>query len=653
MKISSVSRWAALLILALCATRCYSSEIVFVRSARGPLADEQQSQIAADFYGVDFKVMTAAGDDAALKQAIRDQNTIGVVIAADALQELKRDSIFPLLKRSGSNSVPLLVVGLKPETDPALVQEWSNGTVLGCKPFDGGSPGHYVFSSASNLTHQLSGIELSEPVESALFEVERETKAAQTIISIQNDGHTGPVFTAVTVGQTKAFFACSDSVHEGAPNGPDVVETFVRSAPEMIFTRYAAGDFGWHALQHYANFTVDDPWLRQPYGSVDYLGLLGEMEKHNFHTTIAFIPWNFDRSEPAVVSMFRSHPDRFSIAIHGDNHDHKEFTDYKSKPYEVQLFDLKQSLARMAKFRQLTGVPYDNVMIFPHSIAPERTLHALKVYNYLATVNSANVPQGDTAPASASFALRPVTLAFGNFPSVSRLEVGGPVPTDFIAVNEFLDNPLFFYTHAEFFAQGIGAFDAVADKVNQLEPSIRWARLGDILPHLYQVRRRVDNDYDVLAFSSNLCVDNMSDHDAVFHVRKPETDEQLIRDVSSSDRSIPYQVQSDLLSFSMSIPAGGSRCAAISYRNDLNLSSIDIGKHSPIVYFLRKASDFRDIYLAKLSLGLKIINYYNAHQLKPAQVLVPMFLIMLAIACGLFRLILGWRRRMPLPGRSS
>ena len=29
-----------------------------------------------------------------------------------------------------------------------------------------------------------------------------------------------------------------------------------------------------------------------------YKGLLQEMQKVNFHTTIAFIPWNFDRSRP-------------------------------------------------------------------------------------------------------------------------------------------------------------------------------------------------------------------------------------------------------------------------------------------------------------------------------------------------------------------
>src|SRR5260370_28184823 len=135
-----------------------------------------------------------------------------------------------------------------------------------------------------------------------------------------------------------------------------------------MFVKYCAGEQGWHAIHQYANLTIDDPWLRPSYGYVDYKGLLDEMERHNFHTTIAFIPWNYDRSDPAVVSLFRSHPYRFSIAVHGDNHDHKEFTDYPSKPLADQIDDLKQALARMQKFRPLTGIPCDDVMVFPHSI---------------------------------------------------------------------------------------------------------------------------------------------------------------------------------------------------------------------------------------------------------------------------------------------
>ena len=110
------------------------------------------------------------------------------------------------------------------------------------------------------------------------------------------------------------FVACAVRPDDAAPYAEGIVNAFLRLAPAMMFAKYSAGARGWHAPAHYANLTIDDPWLRQPYGYVDYKGLLEEMEKHNFHTTIAFIPWNYERSQPEVVSLFKSHPERFSIA---------------------------------------------------------------------------------------------------------------------------------------------------------------------------------------------------------------------------------------------------------------------------------------------------------------------------------------------------
>ena len=237
----------------------------------------------------------------------------------------------------------------------------------------------------------------------------------------------------------------------------------------MMFIKYGAGERGWHALHHYANLTIDDPWLREPYGDLSYKGLLKEMEKHNFHTTIAFIPWNYDRSEHRGVSLFRNHPERFSICVHGDNHDHKEFEDLESKPLSLQTAALKQSLARMEKFQMLTGIPYDNVFVFPHSIGTESILEKLKTYNFLATVNSSNVPDGPPAGRQLFF------LTCGRSHSLSQIFQASPAMqrqcrnrNGFLAINEFLDNPLFFYSHHDLFASGIGAFDGIADEVNEL-----------------------------------------------------------------------------------------------------------------------------------------------------------------------------------------
>ena len=413
----------------------------------------------------------------------------------------------------------------------------------------------------------------------------------------------------------------------------------------MIFVRYCAGERGWHTPHYYANFTIDDPWLRKPYGYVDYEGLLGEMEKHRFHTTIAFIPWNYDRSQAEVVSLFRNHPDRFSIAVHGNNHDHKEFTEYRSKSLAVQVGDLKQALSRMERFQALTGIPYDKVMIFPHSIAPEQTLGALKTYNYLATINSSNVPQNAIAPASVSEILRPVTLTFEGFPSISRYSTELPVPDAYVAINQFLGNPLFFYDHSDFFSKSIGAFDQVADEVNRLEPATEWRSLGEIVKHLYVVKLRDDSNYDVLAFSSDICLENTAGRDSTFNVQKQEIGGQTIASVAVDGRIYPYILQDGKVNLSVAVPLGGLRCVSIQYANDLQSSSTDPAHDSLVAYLLRMGSDFRDIYLAKSGVGLAIIRFYNKHQLMPAKVLGALLLLLVTMIYAGFRLRASVRGR--------
>ena len=103
-----------------------------------------------------------------------------------------------------------------------------------------------------------------------------------------------------------------------------------------------------------------------------------------------------------------------------------------------------------------------------------------------------------------------------------------PNPTSFIAINEFLDNPLFFYGHQDLFANGIGAFDRVADEVNHIEPDTRWRSLGDMAKHLYMVRLRDDANYDVLAFSSTL--DSGEHVETKFNFLHPEAGIRFFRD---------------------------------------------------------------------------------------------------------------------------
>ncbi|HTS05634.1 MAG TPA: hypothetical protein VMP68_08630 [Candidatus Eisenbacteria bacterium] len=630
-----------------------SADVVFIRSAEGSTTAQGKVELAAQFYGLNLKVLAAAPNQAngfAISSAVSQRTTVAVAIAADALPQVNRNQLLRALRRQSIGSVPLLIIGLTPASDPGLLKTWSGGAVLGCKRLAGQSQLRYAFAHVQDLTGQLGGIEIPLTAKySPYFALARESDA-KTIVQVTNDAQVVCVFIEATLQGEQVFLDCTGSEpSNGVPQAQaaSVVDAFQEIFSALIFMRYCAGVRGWHTPHQYANLTIDDPTLREPYGFLNYRGLLGEMERHNFYTTIAFIPWNYDRNSAAVVSLVRDHPEKFSICIHGDNHDHKEFADYRSKPLDVQVADLRQALDRMDAFETLTGIPYAKVMVFPHSIAPEETLEALKSFGYLATINSSNVPMGASEPSSLLFNLRPITLLFGDFPSITRYSAAVPVSDAFIAISAFLGNPILLYCHHELFEKGIGAFDGVADQVNRLAPDTRWRGVGDIVRHFYLVRRADNGTFDVLAFSRSVALENASGQASLFRIRKREFNHPMVASVRVDGQSCPFSIHNGYLEFSVSIAPGTTRDIAIEYAGKATASGVAIKQSSVRVYLLRMASEFRDNTLYRSAPGRAIIHVYYDSDGEPR----PFGALVLAVVTALICLGAAWGLRAFLKKR--
>ena len=640
---------------------CYSADVVFIRSAGSMPSEQRELELSTQFYGVNLNVITLGKNNAgsALRE-VRQNGTLAVAIEANALALVNQEALLRALHRGPDSNVPLLVLGLTSEEGPGALSTWSGGAAVAAEHLENQPGLRYLVGRVVGVTQQLTGLEIPFPGNDTFYFALARDNKAQVILAVRNDQRDVPVFLEAELGHQKVFLLskmqpAGDNVLDG--NADNVQTAFAELAPVMMFIKYGAGERGWHALHHYANLTIDDPWLREPYGDLSYQGLLKEMEKHDFHTTIAFIPWNYDRSEAETVSLFRNHPERFSICIHGDNHDHKEFEDLESKPLSLQTAALKQSLARMEKFHTLTGIPYDSVFVFPHSIGTESILEKLKTYNFLATINSTNVPVDRSRPSAFLFALRPVTLSFADFPSISRYPAAMPNQNTFLRINEYLDNPLFFYTHQDFFATGIDAFDGMADAVNRIEPETKWRNVGDIAKHLYLVRQREDSNYDVFSFSNSFDLENTFGRSVRFDVQKQESGSAVITSVSVDGRDYPFRLRGGNLELSLTVPARGTRSVVMQYKNDLDLAAVSISRTSLRVYLLRKVSDYRDITLSKYYVGRAFTHYYykdyyDKHGVTP----------LLVIACGiliLFSMGGGWglwvimKRKTPVAGNTD
>ena len=300
----------------------------------------------------------------------------------------------------------------------------------------------------------------------------------------------------------------------------------------------------------------------------------------------------------------------------------------------------------MEKFRSLTNLPYNRVMVFPHGIAPEKTLGLLKKYNFLATVNADNVPLGSEKPVDPLYFLRPITLQFSNFASLKRYT---PNRSQFaIAIDLFLDNTIMLFTHHDYFVDGIDAFNKTAKVINDIQPDIEWRSLGYIAQHMYLQKLRDDGDYDVRAFCSSLVLENTNQRGVTFYVRKEESFSPPIKQLTVDGQSYPYDISGSEIVLKIPVQARESRHIVIEYENDLDIASIDISKNDPRVNRLRKLSDFRDITLSTNLFGRIFIHLYYETDLyklglKRLAILVVVFAVLLPSA--------GWYVRKRLKKR--
>jgi len=649
-----IQTWLELAFVILVAfSSCYASAVVSVGKYGETTAVRSQVDLASRFYGLDVQSLAVRdrNDSKRVVEALRQSDALAAVVTADTLSDLDQAQVFSALRRPGRENIPLLIVDAYVHDLPASVSKWTGRRVIGCRaPARDSGAWELVISKENEIAYQLAGVTL--PLKGTVtcsLELARDS-AVRVLGEVSNQVENQPAFVDFFIGRQHVFILAGFAPGGGAsvPDSDNLVGTFSNIAPVMMFLRHATGDRAWHTIGHYANLTVDDPWLIEPYGNLDYQALLEEMEKHNFHLTTAFIPWNFDRCQSDVVSLFHRHPDRFSVCVHGNNHDHREFGEYRREPLIRQIANIKQALARMEEFKRSTGIPYDPVMVFPHAVAPAETFGVLKKYNYWATANSQNVPLDSSAPGDPLFILRPETLAFDNFLSLKRHSPGeASVSPTALAVNSYLGNPLLFYEHQEFFHRGISAFNWVADEVNRIEPETQWRSLGYIVQHLYLLRLRRDQDYDVLAFSPNFHLTNPGGRSAIFHVRKPENLTPPIRSLFVDGEPFPYQVSRDEILLDVSLASRQSRRVEIAYVNDLDLANIDVSKKYLWGNIARRLSDFRDLRLSRSTLGRKLTDLYYAYRLDALELVFErwaMLILLPVVLCVLARFVHGWRK---------
>jgi hypothetical protein len=160
----------------------------------------------------------------------------------------------------------------------------------------------------------------------------------------------------------------------------------------------------------------------------------------------------------------------------------------------------------MAKHRELTGVPYDNVMVFPQGVFSTAALKALKQAGFLAAVNSTPFPVDDPPEKlRVRDLLSPAVTRHSSLPLFIRRY---PRHVAEFALDLFLGKPALMVEHHDYFRDGYEQLEAFAAWINHLSDTIYWCGLEEITRNSYLWRTDAAEIVHVRLFCDQSIVTN-------------------------------------------------------------------------------------------------------------------------------------------------
>lgn len=483
------------------------AEVVILCWNAPTVADRNAHKIAA-FLGVQvtFAHLTGAAlsDGASLRTLVPRctcliVNTETLAQAADAMPT--GVSGLSSLKDSAEN---VFIYGAQPiERHGAVLCASSSGSLLGVQRLGGSGGKFQVAEGHRERCGPFSGLTLGtvDPGREYCFREGTENRRPEVMIRAAGK----PFFVRTNDASSSVFYlACSElaDLDENVPREVRLLSWFSRLAPLVMFLRGALRDRVWHNDKPQACFIIDDPLLQNHYGFLDYRGLLKSMRQQKFSTCIAFIPWNYRRSSAEVAGLISSNLAGPHLCIHGCDHTRGEFatTDLESLCGKAQL-----ALERMRAHHRLSGIPFDDIMVFPQGLFSSEAMAALKASGYLAAVNSDAYPSATAETLALRDLLDVAVTKFAGFPLFGRRY---PHALEELAFDLFMGKPALAVEHHGYFRDGHKALETFAERLNSLEERLEWSNLGTICSRASLTRTAENGEVHVRFYTNRFSLTN-------------------------------------------------------------------------------------------------------------------------------------------------
>ena len=498
----------------------------------------------------------------------------------------------------------LFVYGFTPEVPTCIAGRLSKGAIAGVRRLSRPDLKFQVSSLKPEITREFSGLSLVGVPSGCEYGFVWSANACNVVPLVTIEGM--PFLVVENRDSCKIFLLACSAVADiqEQVNDIDPLKYFSRLLPAAMFLRSACGSQCWHSKYRFASFIIDDPPLKRSYGYLNYQDLVSKMDRCNFASTIAFIPWNYSRTDKEVTQLFRQRPDRLSLCIHGCDHSAGEFS-----ARDLALLNAKLQLAsaRMNSLHQQSGVLYSNTMVFPQGRFSGEALTALKANNYLAAVNSTAAVEISGACEALTIAdfLRPAITSYGGFPLFLRHYPG---PLEPFAFDLFFGKPVLVVEHHAYLKDGGTRLTEFISRINSLA-RLQWTGLHQILMRSHQERERSNETTDCRINTNEHVIENDAERDLTFVVTKFEPAGVPVENVLVNGQIVKFTQENSVLTFQTRIPAFSSAKVNIIYRNLLPCAKPQQGIASRSRLWTRRmASEFRDNVLSRSDLLLASIH---------------------------------------------
>ena len=533
-----------------------------------------------------------------IEKHVADKNSCFVVNPA-AIRECLQSESFPLGLASYLTSQFSFVLIHNLSLDPfaaGAISTFSQGSLHSLQPIEGAGLSYEISSGHKEVCGAFSGLTFG-PVNQTtdrVFAANRDSAMVRTHVAIGGQ----PFFASIQRERAEVFFLAGANVADLSADvgAQPLAEYFSQLMPAAMFIRYAFRERCWHTNQHHATLVIDDPLLRKDYGFLNYERLLALMDEYNFHTSIAFIPFNYRRNSPGIARLFRERPDRLSICFHGNDHTAAEFASKDSGLLNAMLTVAEE---RMDVHQKETGIQCDHVMVFPQGNFSRDAMAVLKAHNFSAAVNSGPYPRGENSGLSLLEFMEPAVLKYGGFPLFLR-KYPPEIALQDIAFNLFFGKPVLIVEHHEIFKDPESLTQLVS-RINTLAPEIRWSNLQAAVENSYLRRWTKDGTLEIRAYANAGKIENISKNIVRCSVEWPGHSEIPVEKVLL-DGTPWHDTQTDDkgIRLSFDVSPGGSREFSVVYQNNFGLS--DANRRVPWkakAFFRRRLSELRDNHLSK------------------------------------------------------